>query len=74
MIIQLLKQEKVDTFRFFNILYILVMPGFQNAIMIRDYKRRQVAAHFSDLCLRLNGIRKNNVLPNEIRVCFIILL
>ncbi|CAH8435617.1 unnamed protein product [Heterobilharzia americana] len=41
--------------------------GFQNAIMIRDHKRRQVAAHFCDLRIRLNAIRKNTVLPKEIQ-------
>ncbi|KAF6772194.1 hypothetical protein AHF37_09022 [Paragonimus kellicotti] len=43
-----------------------IRHGFQDAIMIRDYKRRQVAAHFSDLRLRLNAIRKNTILPKEI--------
>lgn len=46
----------------------LVRPGFQDAIMVRDYKRRQVSAHFSDLRMRLNAIRKNTILPGEIRV------
>ncbi|VDP93423.1 unnamed protein product [Echinostoma caproni] len=44
-----------------------IRPGFQDAIMIRDYKRRQIAAHFSDLRIRLNALRKNTILPNEIR-------
>nr|CAH8826615.1 unnamed protein product [Trichobilharzia regenti] len=44
-----------------------IRHGFQNAIMIRDYKRRQVAAHFCDLRIRLNAIRKNRILPQEIQ-------
>ncbi|KAA0201144.1 28S ribosomal protein S14 mitochondrial [Fasciolopsis buskii] len=44
-----------------------IRPGFQDAIMVRDYKRRQVSAHFSDLRMRLNAIRKNTILPGEIR-------
>ncbi|TGZ70345.1 hypothetical protein CRM22_003253 [Opisthorchis felineus] len=42
-------------------------PGFQDAIMKRDYLKREVSAHFSDLRLRLNAIRKNNILPRETR-------
>ncbi|TPP63189.1 28S ribosomal protein S14 mitochondrial [Fasciola gigantica] len=44
-----------------------IRPGFQDAIMVRDYKRRQVAAHFSNLRIRLNALRKNTILPEEIR-------
>ncbi len=46
---------------------ISVRHGFQDAIMVRDYKRRVIAAHFSPLRLRLNAIRKNNLLPKDIR-------
>ncbi|CAH8556481.1 unnamed protein product [Dicrocoelium dendriticum] len=41
--------------------------GFQDALMKRDYKRRQVSAHFSDLRLRLVAIKRNTVLPKDIR-------
>ncbi|VDL99000.1 unnamed protein product [Schistocephalus solidus] len=41
--------------------------GFQDAIMVRDYKRRIVAAHFAPLRVRLNAIRKNTILPKDIR-------
>ncbi|CAL8082188.1 unnamed protein product [Calicophoron daubneyi] len=41
--------------------------GFQDARMVRDYKRRQVSAHFSALRQRLNAIRKNTILPTTIR-------
>ena len=51
-----------------RLLNCLVKPGFQDAIMKRDYLRRQVSAHFSDLRLRLNAIRKNTILPKEIKV------
>ncbi|KAK4473736.1 hypothetical protein MN116_003078 [Schistosoma mekongi] len=44
-----------------------IRHGFQNAIMVRDYKRRQVAAHFCNLRTRLNAIRKNTILPQEIQ-------
>lgn len=51
-------------------LMILVRHGFQDAIMVRDYKRRMVASHFAPLRVRLNAIRKNNLLPKDIRVGF----
>ena len=38
--------------------------------MVRDYKRRMIAAHFSPLRTRLNAIRKNTLLPKDIRVWF----
>lgn len=38
--------------------------------MVRDYKRRIIAAHFSPLRIRLNAIRKNTLLPKDLRVCF----
>lgn len=44
-----------------------IRHGFQDAIMIRDYKRRQVSAHFCNLRIRLNAIRKNTILPQEIK-------
>ncbi|KAH9596086.1 28S ribosomal protein S14, mitochondrial, partial [Schistosoma haematobium] len=45
-----------------------IRHGFQDAIMIRDYKRRQVSAHFCNLRIRLNAIRKNTILPQEIKM------
>lgn len=36
--------------------------------MVRDYKRRVIAAHFAPLRARLNAVRKNNILPRDIRV------
>lgn len=35
--------------------------------MIRDYKRRMTCVKYSDQRLRINAIRKNNILPIEIR-------
>lgn len=35
--------------------------------MIRDYKRRMCCVKYADQKLRINAIRKNNILPIEIR-------
>lgn len=35
--------------------------------MIRDYRRRQVCLEYADQRLRINGIRKNDILPIELR-------
>lgn len=36
--------------------------------MLRDVKRRQMAFDFADERLRINALRKNNVLPKELQV------
>ncbi|VEL17209.1 unnamed protein product [Protopolystoma xenopodis] len=44
-----------------------IKPGFQDARMIRDFKRREISAHFIPLRIRLNAIRKNQILPKDIQ-------
>ncbi|VDD83284.1 unnamed protein product [Mesocestoides corti] len=61
---RLLKEELVNYPPFRNR---RIRHGFQDAIMVRDYKRRMVAAHFAPLRVRLNAIRKNTLLPKDIR-------
>uniref|UniRef100_A0A0X3NTX9 28S ribosomal protein S14 n=1 Tax=Schistocephalus solidus TaxID=70667 RepID=A0A0X3NTX9_SCHSO len=61
---RLLKEELLDYPPYRNW---KIRHGFQDAIMVRDYKRRIVAAHFAPLRVRLNAIRKNTILPKDIR-------
>ncbi|VDL61195.1 unnamed protein product [Hymenolepis diminuta] len=61
---RLLKEELLDYPPYQNR---KIRHGFQDAIMVRDYKRRMVASHFAQLRVRLNAIRKNNLLPQDIR-------
>ncbi|VDO05633.1 unnamed protein product [Rodentolepis nana] len=60
-------QNRKSRLYFFAYLFALVRHGFQDAIMVRDYKRRIVASHFAPLRSRLNAIRKNNLLPQDVR-------
>ncbi|VDK33882.1 unnamed protein product [Taenia asiatica] len=61
---KLLKEELVDYPPYRNR---KILHGFQDARMVRDYKRRIIAAHFSPLRIRLNAIRKNTLLPKDLR-------
>ncbi|KAM7534997.1 hypothetical protein Aperf_G00000089111 [Anoplocephala perfoliata] len=61
---RLLKEELLDYPPYRNR---KIRHGFQDAIMVRDYKRRMVASHFAPLRVRLNAIRKNYILPKDIR-------
>ncbi|XP_028136435.1 28S ribosomal protein S14, mitochondrial [Diabrotica virgifera virgifera] len=40
---------------------------WQNRWMIRDVKRRKMTTEYAPLRLRINSLRKNDVLPSELR-------
>lgn len=42
--------------------------------MWRDVKRRRMVKEYCDKKLRVNSLRKNNVIPLEIQVCLIVML
>lgn len=42
--------------------------------MLRDVKRRQMAFEYADERLRINALRKNNILPKALQVKYITII
>ncbi|KAK4880149.1 hypothetical protein RN001_008295 [Aquatica leii] len=44
-----------------------IRTKYFNALMVRDVKRRRMVTEYTPLRLRLNSIRKNDILPPELK-------